>query len=64
MIHPVEHGKWPHGRPVAPEFIGMDDLWDVIHIEQSAEDDPGSLGVPVRLEPDVEHGAVLEDGPP
>ncbi len=59
VLHAVEHGKSPNRRTVAPEFIGMNDFWDLVLTEQPGEEGAGRLRVPVRLEQEVEHGAVL-----
>ena len=30
VLHMVEHRESPYRSPVAPEFIGLNDLWNVI----------------------------------
>ncbi len=59
MLHAVEHGEFSHGRPVTPEFVSMDDLGNLVFAEQPSKEGAGSLRVPMRLEQEVEHYAVL-----
>ena len=30
VLHSVEHRKGSNGRPVTPELVGVNDLWDVV----------------------------------
>ena len=64
VLHAVEHGKCPHGRPRAPELVGVDDLRNLVLTEQSREEGSCGRRIPVGLEQDVEDGTVLVDGPP
>ena len=49
---------------VAPQLIGVDDLWNVIFIQKPSQEGLRSLGVAVALKKDVEHEAVLVDRSP
>ena len=64
VLHTVEHREFPQGRPVAPQLIGMNDLWHVVFPEQADEERFGSPGVAVLLEEHVEDNALLVDRPP
>ena len=64
VLHGVEHGKFSNRRTVAPQLVGVDDVRHVVLTEQPGEEGAGRLGVPVRLEQDVKHGAVLVHRPP
>ncbi len=59
MRHGVEYGKLSDRCPIAPEFVGMNDFRDLILIQQPTEEGPGRVRVPMRLEQEVEHHAVL-----
>ncbi|GGR74394.1 hypothetical protein GCM10008959_39570 [Deinococcus seoulensis] len=30
VLHGVEHVEFPQGRPVAPQLVGVNDVWDVV----------------------------------
>ncbi len=66
VLHGVEHRKLAQGRPVpvAPQLVGVNDLWDVIFPQQVDEKGPGGPGVSVFLKQDVQHGSVLIHRPP
>jgi len=52
-------GELPDRRPVAPELIGVNDLWDVVFTQQSGQEGFCGLGVAVALQQNFEHEAVL-----
>ena len=53
------------GRRIATEFVGDDRSWDIPKsFQQLAKELLGGPFVPPRLNEDVEHIAVLIDGPP
>ena len=37
VLHAVEHWKGSNGRPVTPELIGVNDVWDVVIHQQPFE---------------------------
>ena len=49
----------PDRRPVAPELIGVNDLWDLVFTQQSGQEGFRGLGVAVALQQNFEHEAVL-----
>jgi len=51
-------------RIAAPELIGMDDLWDIACSQQPGQEGLRRFGVPMPLEKNVEHEAVLVYRPP
>ena len=63
VLHPRQ--DFPLGGPRAFEVIGDDHPWNVLAaLEGLAEELLGGLLVPPPLYEDIEHGAVLIDGPP
>ena len=64
VLHGVEHVEFPQGRPVAPQLVGVNDVWDVVLAEQVDEKGLGRLGIAVFLEEDVQHLPRFIDGPP
>ena len=52
-------GELPDRRPIAPELIGVNDLWDVIFTQQSDQERLRGHGVAVALQQNFEHEAVL-----
>ena len=46
-------------RPVAPELIGVNELWDVVFTQQPGQERLRGLGVAVALQQNFEHEAVL-----
>ena len=49
---------------VATELVGMDDLWNVVFAQQPGQEGLRRFGVPMPLEENVEHEAVLVYSPP
>ncbi len=64
VLHSVEHGKFSNGHPVTPEFVGVNDVWNVIVDQASFEEGLRGFGVPVGLQENVEHRTGFIDGPP
>jgi hypothetical protein len=50
--------------PVAPQLIGVNDLWDIEFPQQLSQEGPRRLGIPMPLKENVKHEAVLVDSPP
>ncbi|BDP43272.1 hypothetical protein DAETH_32410 (plasmid) [Deinococcus aetherius] len=64
VLHSVEHGEFPQGRPVTPQLVGVNDLWDVVLAQQADEKGPRRPGISVFLEEDVQHVPTFVDRPP
>lgn len=64
MLHGVEHGKCPNARTIAPQLVGVDDLWHVEFPQQTDEKGLGRLSIPVLSKENVEHAPMLVHGPP
>ena len=64
VLHTVEHGKLTQRRPVAPQLVGVNGLWNAIFTEQADEKGSGCLGISMFLKEDVEDGPVLVYRPP
>jgi len=59
----VEHRKGSNGRSIAPELIGVDDVWDVIICQKPFEKGFCRLGVPPILQEKVQHCTGIINGP-
>ena len=64
VLRSAEHGEFPRGRPVAPQLIGVDDLWDVVLAQQADEKGLGRFSITVFLEEDVQHVPTFVNCPP
>ena len=64
MQRAVEHVQVPDGRSIAPQFVGMNDFWDVVLTQQAEEEGPHRLGVAVLLQEDIQHVSVIVHRPP
>lgn len=64
VVHVVEHGKLPEGCPIAPEFVSVDQLWDVVFPKQADEKGLGGLGVAMFLKQEVQDRPELIHSPP
>ncbi len=64
VLHRVEHGKLTHRRPVAPQLVGENGLWDAIFTEQAHKKGLGCLGLSMFLKDDVEYGPGFVDRAP
>ena len=64
VLHGVEHGKLTQRRPVAPQLVGVNGLWNAIFTEQADEKGSGCLGISMFLKEDVEDGPVFVDRAP
>ena len=60
MVDVDQTGELPDRRPVAPELIGVNELWDVVFTQQPGQESLRSLSIAVTLEEDVEHETVLD----
>jgi len=52
------------GCSVAPELVGMNDLWDSVFSQQPGQKGVRRLGIPMPLKENVEHEPVPVYGPP
>jgi len=56
--------NFPDRRPITPELIGTDGLWDGIFAQKLGQKSPRCFRVSVPLEQDVQYEAVLVYRPP
>jgi len=63
LLHSVEQRKRSNGRPVTPQLIGVNDIWDLVVHQQPFEKVFGCLRVAVRLQQDVQHCASFHRRP-
>jgi len=54
----------PDRGSITPELIGMDNLRDIVFSQQSCQEGLRRFGIPMPLEENVEHEAVLVHSPP
>ena len=54
----------PDRGPITPQLIGVNDLWDAIFTQQSGQESLCGFGVSMPLKQNIEHEAVLINGPP
>ncbi len=64
VFHAVEHRKRSNGRPVTPELIGVNDVWEVVIHQQPFKKGFSRVRVLVVLQHDIQHRAGLIDSPP
>jgi len=55
---------FPDRRPITPELIGTDDLWDGIFAQKLIQKTLPRFRISVPLEQDIQHEAVLVHRPP
>ncbi|GGM22132.1 hypothetical protein GCM10010841_32500 [Deinococcus aerophilus] len=64
VLHAVEHGELSNRRFITPQLVGVDDLGHVIFRQEADEEQPGSLGIAVFLQENVQYGSVFIHGLP
>jgi len=64
MLHSVEHRKGSNSCSIAPEFVGVNDVWHVIIDQKSFEESLRCLGILPSLQKKIQHCAGSVNGPP
>jgi len=64
VLHAVEHWKYSNSCSVAPEFIGVNDVWYVVIDQEPFKEGLRRLSISPSLEEKVQHCAGIIDGLP
>ncbi len=62
--HTVEHGKLTKSRPITPELVSVDRLWNVVLTQEADKEGLGCLSIAVPLKDNVQHDAMFINRPP
>ena len=59
VIDALQAQECSDGSPVAPQPIGVDDLWYVVFTQQAGQEGRRSFGIAMSLQKNIEHETVL-----
>ena len=64
MVDVSQAGDLSNRGSVTPELVGMDDLWNIVFTQKPGQEGFRRFGVPMPLQQNFEHEAVLVYCPP